>query len=145
MLPSRLALPVIAAALVGAALPSHADEAGASTFTYQGASRVMAPDTYGRFFLTDSPGTLTGFRVTTGKSESRLRVRVADVTGLPVAVTVSWGDEEQVFCDAADVRSRAVPADTALYVEVLAGACDDGSSARSVSAPTQGTITLELG
>jgi len=144
VIPSRLVLPVLAAAVLGSAAPSQGATPRTTTVTYDGPSRAMAPATYARVFLTDSPGTLTGFVLIAGDHESRLRIRAVDDTGLPVAVTLSWDDREHVFCDASDVRSPAFEGGTELYVEVLAGVCEDGSSAPTASAPTRGSITFDL-
>lgn len=139
MLPSRMLLPAAAAAVLAVAAPAPAAAPRSTTVTYDGPSDAQAGGAYARVFLTDSPGTLTGFVVTTGRSDSRLRIRAVDATGRPVAVTVSWGEQERTFCDATDVRTPAFEGGTELYVEVLAGACQD-----AVSAPTRGSITFDL-
>jgi hypothetical protein len=110
---------------------------------------VVAPDSYAVVFLTDTPGTLTGFGVVSGKDDRRLRIRVQDGSGQPVAIQVSWdlpdgNYDSRYYCDASDVSTPDFPGGTELYVAVVAGVCQDGGALPTVSAPTKGTVTFDL-
>lgn len=135
---------------VAVAGPAHAQAPTRSTTaSYNGPDAAVAADSYATVFLTDTPGTLTGFAVTSGKDDRRLRVRVRDNSGQPVAINLAWdrpdgSSASRYYCNAHDVTTPDFPGGTELYIAVVGGVCQEGSASPSISTPTQGTVSFDL-